>query len=212
MIDRFKTQRTTARAMQFTTGVMAAIFLLSGCANSNETGNNPGMNDGASEPASSEAQQRPDYPNPGVETSNEDIRLTVTSFKESKTREMDEEGRMKGYGEIVDESPKNAGAKFVSVETKIFNDGSQPWDLTCGTSVAANLYDAQANRYPPITELYRVPDNPSCNELLAHGFERKMTWVFEVPEKFSMDYATFGYYNGESTNPEETFIENEPSK
>ncbi|MFD6887992.1 hypothetical protein [Streptomyces sp. NPDC059957] len=73
------------------------------------------------------------------------------------------------------------GAKFVTVQTKVFNDTKEGIDLTCGAPVLDNLLDEQQRKYDTIQDLYKIPGNPGCNDQLQPGFDDDMTFIYRVP-------------------------------
>lgn len=73
------------------------------------------------------------------------------------------------------------GAKFVTVTTRVLNDGKESIDLTCGRPVATYLIDERERRFDPIGELNKIPGNPECNYHLQPGFAADMTWIYRVP-------------------------------
>lgn len=127
----------------------------------------------------------------GQELSNGGVVLTVNEVEELPTISLDEKNRMKGFGGIEETAPSREGAKFIRVNTTVFNSGSETWDLTCGLAISTVLKDVDGNRYDPITELYRIPENPECNASLGHGFSDEMTWIYEVPESYELGFFEF---------------------
>ncbi|UUU45124.1 hypothetical protein [Streptomyces sp. NBC_00162] len=73
------------------------------------------------------------------------------------------------------------GAKFVTVQTKVFNDTKEGMDLTCSLPVVNKLLDEQQRRYDAIQDLYEIPGNPGCNDQLQPGFSDDMTYIYRVP-------------------------------
>ncbi|MGW0738248.1 DUF4352 domain-containing protein [Streptomyces sp. NPDC002851] len=74
------------------------------------------------------------------------------------------------------------GAKYVILETVVFNDAKQSMDLTCSLPIANALLDDQGRRYDTIEELDEVKGNPECNDQLQPGFKDRMQFVYRVPE------------------------------
>lgn len=133
----------------------------------------------------------PSFATVGQETENGGVTLTVNQVEELPTITLDEKGRKKGYGALEETPPSRDGAKFIRVNTTVFNSGSHTWDLTCGYAIGTALMDPDGNEYDPVDSLYRIPENPGCNDSLGHGFSDEMTWVYEVPESYELGYFAF---------------------
>lgn len=133
----------------------------------------------------------PGFATVGQELENGGVTLTVNQVEELPTITLDEKGRMKGYGSLEETPPSREGAKFIRVNTTVFNSGSNTWDLTCGYAIGTALMDPDGNEYDPVDSLYRIPENPACNDSLGHGFSDEMTWVYEVPESYELGYFAF---------------------
>lgn len=146
--------------------------------------------EGASSQSRTEAAD-PSFATVGQEAENGGVTLTVNQVEELPIITLDEEGKRKGYGSLEETPPSREGAKFVRVNTTVFNSGSNTWDLTCGYAIGTALMDPDGNQYDPIDSLYRVPENPECNDSLGHGFSDEMTWVYEVPESYELGYFAF---------------------
>lgn len=136
---------------------------------------------------------------------NGGVTLTVDEVTVQPTELLEPDGYKKGAMPPEEVTPENQGAKFVKVATTVRNDGTQPWDLTCSYHIDAVLADADGREYSPIDSLYRVPENPECNDSLGPGFEHAMSWVYEVPE--AMDPAFFGFFDPDENYGDTTWVE-----
>jgi hypothetical protein len=119
----------------------------------------------------------------GQTVSNGGITLTVTGAGVVESVEMNESNFRPGSGyETYTETRPQQGAKFVMIQTRIFNSGKSSIDLTCSWPVDAKLIDALDREFDPIDDLYKLKGNPECNYQLQPGFEAEMTYVHLVPE------------------------------
>ncbi len=107
--------------------------------------------------------------------------VTLQKVTESDSLEVYADNYKRGTMPNETLTPENQGAKYVSVETTVKNTSKKSMDLTCGFGLQATLFNKDEQAYDPIDSLYRVLDNPECNESLNPGFEKTMTWVYEVP-------------------------------
>ncbi|MEU1091389.1 hypothetical protein ACFYPN_18065 [Streptomyces sp. NPDC005576] len=92
---------------------------------------------------------------------------------------------------------KKAGgdAKYVILETVVFNDSKASMDLTCSLPIANGLLDEQERRYDTIDDLYDVAGNPECNEQLQPGFKDEMQFVYRVPKDAKIIAWEFSEYD-----------------
>ncbi|MFB7338604.1 hypothetical protein ACFCZ6_00925 [Streptomyces hydrogenans] len=88
-----------------------------------------------------------------------------------------------------------SGAKYVVLETVVFNDTKASMDLTCGLPIVNNLLDEEGRRYDTIDDLYEVADNPECNDQLQPGFKGAMLFVYRVPEGAKITDWEFSEYD-----------------
>lgn len=91
-----------------------------------------------------------------------------------------------------------SGAKYVVVETVVFNDGKSSMDLTCSLPIVNNLIDAKERRYDTIDHLYEVTGNPECNDQLQPGFKNDMHFVYRVPADAEILTWEFAEYDLDS--------------
>lgn len=139
------------------------------------------------------------------EVTNGGVTLAINEVTAKPTEFLEPGGYKKGAMPPEEVTPENQGAKFVKVATTVRNDSHQPWDLTCSYYIDAVLADADGRTYDPIDSLYRVPENPECNDSLGPGFEHAMSWIFEVPE--GMEPAVFGFFDPEENYGDTTWVE-----
>ena len=55
----------------------------------------------------------------------------------------------------------------------------------------AKVIDGSGKEYDPIEELYSIPGNPECNDMLQPGFKDKTTWVYLVPKDAEISSFAF---------------------
>ncbi|MGK5450401.1 hypothetical protein [Streptomyces radiopugnans] len=88
-----------------------------------------------------------------------------------------------------------ASAKYVILETVVFNDTKASMDLTCGLPIVNNLLDEEGRRYDSIDDLYEVAGNPECNDQLQPGFKEEMLFVYRVPKDAKVMAWEFSEYD-----------------
>ncbi|MEU3602076.1 hypothetical protein ABZ714_25670 [Streptomyces sp. NPDC006798] len=88
-----------------------------------------------------------------------------------------------------------SGAKYVVLETVVFNDTKASMDLTCSLPIINKLLDKEDRRYDTIDDLYEVAGNPECNEQLQPGFRSKMLFVYRVPESAKITSWEFSEFD-----------------
>lgn len=81
---------------------------------------------------------------------------------------------------MLSDVPADPGAKYITLQTRVFNDGKHSIDLTCGCPVLTHVIDKRARKFDSIDKLYQIPGNPECNANLQPGFESDMTWIYRV--------------------------------
>ena len=99
-----------------------------------------------------------------------------------------------------------AGAKYVILETVVFNDTKASMDLTCSLPIVNNLVDDQGRRFDTIEDLYEIPGNPECNAELQPGFKDEMQFVYRVPKEAKIATWEFSEFNL-SSDPEPSIIQ-----
>lgn len=175
--------------------VAAAALALTACGTTGTTGTT----------AEAPEQETPAFAQMHEEITNGGVTLTINEVTAKPTEQLEPDGYRKGAMPPEEVSPENQGAKFVKVATTVRNDSLQPWDLTCSYYIDAVLADVDGRTYDPIDSLYRVPENPECNDSLGPGFEHAMSWIFEVPE--AMEPAFFGFFDPEENYGDTTWVE-----
>ena len=109
--------------------------------------------------------------------------VTVESVERVSSIELNESNYQPGSGyETYTDTTAGEGAAYVKVETRVTNDGSRSYDLTCSLPINTRLIDEQERLFDPIDDLYKVRDNPECNDELQPGFSADMTWVYRIPQ------------------------------
>lgn len=99
------------------------------------------------------------------------------------------------------------GGEFIVLESEIENNSQRPMDLTCGLPIANSLFNIEEQAYTAINELYRIPDNPECNEQLQPGFTDNMNWVYEVPAGTELGYFEFSEINNVDMEGDTAYID-----
>lgn len=77
-----------------------------------------------------------------------------------------------------------AGAKYVIVETTVYNDGTESFDPVCGGGISRGLVDAEGRTFDIIEDVYQVVDNhkvKACLEEVQPGFKRDAYFVYKLP-------------------------------
>lgn len=132
------------------------------------------------------------------------VTLKLDSVTESDHLMLNAEGVKPGYLPEERQNPSDGG-KFITVNTIVTNTSRGSMDLTCGFGVQAHLFNKDGQRYEPVQDLYRIPENPECNDSLNPGFSIEMSWPFEVPE--DMKATEFGFANPETNYDDLTLID-----
>lgn len=91
---------------------------------------------------------------------------------------------------VTKEKPP-AGGRFIRIDTVVDNAGKKSMDLTCMGPVQIVAVDSQDREFNSIESLYKIVDNPGCNDQLQPGFKDEMTWVFMVPEDAEITGVSF---------------------
>ncbi|MEV7526706.1 hypothetical protein [Streptomyces sp. NPDC091371] len=95
------------------------------------------------------------------------------------------EGDSYEYTDFRETKTKKApdGAKYVIVETTVFNDGSQPFDPVCGGGISMGLVDDKARTFNNVDNVYKVKGNgeEACLNEVQPGFKRDAVFAFMVP-------------------------------
>ncbi|UYQ65614.1 DUF4352 domain-containing protein [Streptomyces peucetius] len=77
-----------------------------------------------------------------------------------------------------------AGAKYVIVETTVYNDGTKSFDPVCGGGISQGLIDAKGRTFDVIEDVYLVEENAkakACGEEVQPGFKRDAFFVYKLP-------------------------------
>ncbi|MEU3398153.1 DUF4352 domain-containing protein [Streptomyces filamentosus] len=76
-----------------------------------------------------------------------------------------------------------AEAKYVIVETTVYNDGTESFDPACADGISQGLIDAEGRNFDPIENQYQVKGNEkACSgEEVQPGFKRDAVFVYKVP-------------------------------
>jgi hypothetical protein len=74
-----------------------------------------------------------------------------------------------------------AGAEYIEVNGSVVNSGKAPIDPWCSYAIAFVLVDSRERNFTPIDDLYRIPGNVDCNEMVQPGFRMTVHVVFRVP-------------------------------
>lgn len=75
------------------------------------------------------------------------------------------------------------GAKYVIVETTVYNDGTESFDPACGMGISRGLVDTEGRNFDTIENQYQVKGNEkTCSgEEVQPGFKRDALFVYKVP-------------------------------
>lgn len=99
------------------------------------------------------------------------VTLTLESVTRSDSIELYADGYKRGY--MPNETLKAGNGEYAIVKTEVKNTGQSPMDLTCGFGVRALLINTENQVYDPIDSLYRIINNPECNDSLNRGSKHK---------------------------------------
>lgn len=105
---------------------------------------------------------------------------------------------------VTQEKPPTGG-RFIRIDTVVNNAGKKSMDLTCMGPVQIVAVDSQDREFNSIEDLYKIVDNPGCNDQLQPGFKDEMTWVFMVPEDAEITGVSF-YDSQQSMYDQPSFI------
>lgn len=131
------------------------------------------------------------------------VTLTVESVTRSDSIELYADGYKRGY--MPNETLNADKGEYAIVKTDVKNTGQSPMDLTCGFAVRALLINTENQVYDPIDSLYRIIDNPECNDSLNPGFETQMTWVYQIPS--DTELGVFGFTNPDVSYDDLEFVD-----
>jgi hypothetical protein len=97
-----------------------------------------------------------------------------------------------------------AGAKYVIVETTVYNDGTQSFDPVCGGGISQGLIDAEGRTFDVIEDVYLVKENvkaKACSgEEVQPGFKRDALFVYKLPADARPAQWAFSGSRGEVEN------------
>lgn len=120
------------------------------------------------------------------------IKITLLAIAESDAVNLNKSGYRAGSGfDVLTSAEAGHGAKYVTLQTRVLNDGNHSIDLTCGGPILTHAIDERGRQFDHIGDLSDIPGNPECNVNLQPGFESDMTWIFRVPE--SAQIARFSF-------------------
>ncbi|CAM5737172.1 hypothetical protein SALBM311S_09513 [Streptomyces alboniger] len=134
-------------------------------------------------------------PSPGSAGSfkaGEKARNGGTLVKIDKVHEVD--------GILMEGGTRSAGAdaKYVALETVVYNETKSGMGLTCSLPVVSSLIDDQGHRYDPIAGLDKIPGNPECDERLQPGSKDQMVFAYRVPKSADITAWEFSESGSES--------------
>ncbi|MEV7249251.1 hypothetical protein ACPXCO_34815 [Streptomyces cyaneofuscatus] len=129
----------------------------------------------------SEAQQTPspsaDIYTMGQRAKSGSATVVVKKVRESPTLTIDDTDTPKTL-EAGD------GAKYVIVESTVYNDGRRSFDPVCGGGISQGLVGAEGRTFDMIQDAYRVKENSRakvCSEEVQPGFKRDVVFVYKLP-------------------------------
>lgn len=105
---------------------------------------------------------------------------------------------------VTQEKPP-AGGRYIRIDTVVENAGKKSMDLTCMGPVQVVAVDSEDREFNSIDDLYKIVDNPGCNDQLQPGFKDEMTWVFMVPEDAEITGVSF-YDSQQSMYDQPSFV------
>ncbi|MEU7294921.1 DUF4352 domain-containing protein [Streptomyces exfoliatus] len=115
-----------------------------------------------------------------VKRVRESATVTISDFETTKTLKAGE------------------GAKYVIVETTVYNDGTESFDPACGMGISRGLVDTEGRNFDTIENQYQVKGNEkTCSgEEVQPGFKRDALFVYKVPTKARPAQWTFSGSGG----------------
>ncbi|MER5226722.1 hypothetical protein [Streptomyces flaveus] len=157
-----------------TTAALAGALLLTACSGLTRTAT-PDAEVAPEKTVTAAASASPSPGSAGGSKVGEEVRNGSAVVKISKVHEAD--------GILMDGGTRSAGAeaKYVALETVVFNDTKSGMDLTCSRPIVSSLIDDRGRRYDPIDDLNRIPGNPQCDERLQPGSKDQMVFAYRVP-------------------------------
>lgn len=105
---------------------------------------------------------------------------------------------------VTQEKPP-AGGRYIRIDTVVENSGKKSMDLTCMAPVQIVAIDSKEREFNTLEDLYKIVDNPGCNDQLQPGFKDEMAWVFMVPEDAEITGVSF-YDSQQSMYDQPSFI------
>lgn len=92
------------------------------------------------------------------------------------------------------------GAKYVIVESTVYNDGRRSFDPVCGGGISQGLVDAEGRTFDMIQDAYRVKENSRakvCFEEVQPGFKRDVVFIYKLPAEAHPAQWAFSGARGE---------------
>jgi hypothetical protein len=133
---------------------------------------------------------------------NGGIVISIIDVRVSPSVRLNKSGYRAGSGlDVLSDVSAGPGAKYITVQTRVFNDGRGSIDLTCGYPIRNHVIDERGRKFDSIDQLYQIPGNPECNANLQPGFEGDMTWIYRVPAEAEIVGFAFGDISDFSAPP-----------
>jgi hypothetical protein len=128
----------------------------------------------------------------GATVTNGGITMAIKSAGEVPSISVNESNFRPGSGyETYTAQTAGDGAKFFAVSVHVVNDAKESIDLTCSLPVSNKLLDDRGREFDAIDSLYKLQNNPECNDNLQPGFEADMTYVYRVPASATITQWSF---------------------
>lgn len=147
-----------------------------------------------------------EWPSLGEKAVSGGAALVITSVHRTPSLEICPENYQCGFRPNETLNAREGG-EFIVLESEIENNSKRPMDLTCGLPIANSLFNNEKQAYTTVSELYRIPDNPECNEQLQPGFTDIMNWVYEVPAGTELGYFEFSEINNVDMEGDTAYID-----
>lgn len=112
----------------------------------------------------------------GEKAKNGGATVVVKKVSESATLAIDRYGEAKTL-------KAGTGAKYVVVETTVYNDGTASFDPVCGGGISRGLVDADGRTFDATQDQYMVRGNDKAcgGEEMQPGFKQDAVFVYKLP-------------------------------
>ncbi|MER5551328.1 hypothetical protein ABT001_06545 [Streptomyces sp. NPDC002793] len=127
----------------------------------------------------------------GEKAKSGSVTVVVKEVRESETAAIDKYGEARTL-------KAGAGAKYVVVETIVYNDGADSFDPVCGGGISQGLIDTDGRTFDAIADqhLFKGNDEACTGEETQPGFKQDAVFVYKLPAQTSPAQWTFSGTRG----------------